>query len=339
MYSSHEADLDIPALPPNARRVHIVPALDSSSLVSIGQLCDSGCIVKFNATNVTVHYNDCLVLTGTRTPATRLWHIDPPTPPQLDSANGAVGSATPAEVIAFAHASLFSPALSTLEKAIDKGYLINFPGLTKAGLRKHPPRLIPMVKGHLDHNRQNQCSTKPKPAPTESPDNDFPSSPPDLERTHFCYASIMEPTGQIYTDLTGKFVSPSSNGNNVLFILYDYDSNLIYAEPIPNRSSASIVKAFTKLHGIMCKAGLRPKLQRLDNECDEALKSFMTESGIDFQLVPPNDHRRNAAERAIRTYKNHLIAGLCSTDKDFPLHLWDRLIPQCTLTLNLLRGS
>jgi hypothetical protein len=50
-------------------------------------------------------------------------------------------------------------------------------------------------------------------------------------------------------------------------------------------------------------------------------------------------HRRNAAERAIQTFKNHFIAGLCSTDKDFPLHLWDCLLPQALLTLNLLRGS
>jgi hypothetical protein len=30
---------------------------------------------------------------------------------------------------------------------------------------------------------------------------------------------------------------------------------------------------------------------------------------------------------------------LCSVDRDFPIHLWDRLLPQALLTLNLLRGS
>jgi hypothetical protein len=64
----------------------------------------------------------------------------------------------------------------------------------------------------------------------------------------------------------------------------------------------------------------------------------MTDSNIDYQLVPPGVHRRNAAERAICTFKNHLIAGLCSVDKHFPLHLWDRLAPQALITLNLLRG-
>jgi hypothetical protein len=56
-------------------------------------------------------------------------------------------------------------------------------------------------------------------------------------------------------------------------------------------------------------------------------------------LPPPGIHRRNAAERAIRTFKNHFIAGLCGVDQYFPLHLWDRLLPQAILTLNLLRGS
>ena len=65
----------------------------------------------------------------------------------------------------------------------------------------------------------------------------------------------------------------------------------------------------------------------------------MTAEGIDYQLVPPNLHRRNAAEQAIRTFKNHFIAGLCSTDKDFPIHLWDHLLPQAGLFLNVLRGS
>jgi hypothetical protein len=65
----------------------------------------------------------------------------------------------------------------------------------------------------------------------------------------------------------------------------------------------------------------------------------MHSEDVDFQLVPPGMHRRNAAERAIRTFKNHFIADLCSVVMDFPLHLWDRLLPQAILSLNLLGGS
>jgi hypothetical protein len=78
---------------------------------------------------------------------------------------------------------------------------------------------------------------------------------------------------------------------------------------------------------------------KLDNEASELLKYYLYQQDITFQLVPPYSHRRNSAERAIRSFKDHLIAGLCSTDKSFPMHLWDRILPQAVLTLNMLRTS
>jgi hypothetical protein len=68
------------------------------------------------------------------------------------------------------------------------------------------------------------------------------------------------------------------------------------------------------------------------------MKQVMWDKGIDFQLTPAM-HRRNMAERAIQTFKNHFIAILAGTDPTFPLHLWDKLIPQAETTLNLLRQS
>ena len=55
--------------------------------------------------------------------------------------------------------------------------------------------------------------------------------------------------------------------------------------------------------------------------------------------MSPHIHQRNTAERAIRTFKNHFIAGLYSTDPNFPTHLWDKLLLQAEITLNLLRQS
>ena len=121
-------------------------------------------------------------------------------------------------------------------------------------------------------------------------------------------------------------------------ILYDYDSNHIFAHPMKNQQGPTIVAAYAALHARLCKAGLQPRLQRLDNECSALLKDFMHNNNVDFQLVPPGIHRGNAAERAICTFINHFIAGLCSIDKNFPIHLWDRLLPQAEITLNLLRG-
>ena len=77
----------------------------------------------------------------------------------------------------------------------------------------------------------------------------------------------------------------------------------------------------------------------LDNECPGGLKTFLLATSVKFQLVPQYLHRTNAAERAIQTYKDHLISGLSSCNPNLPLHLWDHLISHDTLTLNLLRPS
>ena len=54
--------------------------------------------------------------------------------------------------------------------------------------------------------------------------------------------------------------------------------------------------------------------------------------------IPPQ-YRRDAAEAAIQTFKNHLLSGLATCDPQFPIIEWDRLLPQAQLTLNLLRNS
>ena len=65
----------------------------------------------------------------------------------------------------------------------------------------------------------------------------------------------------------------------------------------------------------------------------------MREVNENFQLVPPHIHCRKSAELAIRTFKEHFIAGLSSTHKEFLLHLWCQLLPHVSLTLNLLWKS
>jgi hypothetical protein len=59
------------------------------------------------------------------------------------------------------------------------------------------------------------------------------------------------------------------------------------------------------------------------------MSAAMIDQEEDYQLVPPGNHRRNAAERATRTFKNYLIAALATCHPDFPLNLWCSLIDQC----------
>ena len=58
-----------------------------------------------------------------------------------------------------------------------------------------------------------------------------------------------------------------------------------------------------------------------------------------WEFVPPGQHRRNIAERAIQTAKDHFVAILVGVSTTFSMHLWCRLIPQAELTLNLICQS
>ncbi len=55
------------------------------------------------------------------------------------------------------------------------------------------------------------------------------------------------------------------------------------------------------------------------------------------ELVPPDNHRSNLAERAIQTFKHHFISILSGVDDKFPLSLWCALLEQTELTVNLFR--
>jgi hypothetical protein len=106
-----------------------------------------------------------------------------------------------------------------------------------------------------------------------------------------------------------------------------------------SKSGTEWVRAFGIVFDEMTSKGFKPKLQKMDNEASVALKNYFTEKEMNYQLVPPHCHRANAAERAIGTFKEHFKSGLATVDPAFPIHLWDRLLPQAEITLNLLQSS
>jgi hypothetical protein len=106
-----------------------------------------------------------------------------------------------------------------------------------------------------------------------------------------------------------------------------------------SRSDSEWVKAYYLIHQELTSKGVKPKIQTLDNDASSALKHFFTTNDVEYQLVPPHCHRRNAAEMAIHTFKEHFVAGLTSVNPYFTLQLRDRLLPQAEMTLNLLQTS
>jgi hypothetical protein len=231
------------------------------------------------------------------------------------------------------HKALFSPTKSALLQAFKNGHLVTWPGLTEDAIHKHLKLTPATAMGHMDQRRQNIRST------SKTPIEDVPKTDTNFgTKTHLIYAVLVD-QGQLHTDLTGKFPVRSSKGNSYGMVFYVYDCNYVKFVPMKSRSASEWVNPYYHIHQELTAKGFTPKLQTLDNEASAALKHFFTANDVEYQLVPPHCHRRNADERAIITFKEHFLAGLSSVDPTFPLHLWDILLTQAEITLHLLRTS
>ena len=108
-----------------ASEAHVFKKLHSSSLLSIGQLCDDDCLVLLHKNFLYAFKNWKPILYGTRNHTDGLWDIQlhPPTvPPIRDRANIIVQkSMTKKDLIHFFHGACFSPVKSTLLTAIKNG--------------------------------------------------------------------------------------------------------------------------------------------------------------------------------------------------------------------------
>jgi hypothetical protein len=189
--------------------------------------------------------------------------------------------------------------------------------------------------GHLAQQRQNVRSTKPKPPPTVPL---LPSvSPPEAITPSKLVIVTVVPLSRLYTNDTGHFLIRAQSGNQYVMIAYHADGNLILQQAFQTKSDCHRITAYNAIMTQLAARGLSVDLQILDNEASSAYKQAITFTWkAQFQLVPPDMHCRNRAERAIRTFKDHFIAILAGVDPKFPPYLWELLLPQAELTLNLL---
>ena len=363
--TSETGHLPMTGLSKNATKVQVLPNLHSSSLISIGQLCDDNCDVLFNKHRFTAIKNNRIIMQGPRNLQDGLWdvhiHASETTNKNKNNIsdtyishnnriNIIVQKNTPiSELIQFYQGCLFSPTKSTMLQAARNDHFINWPGLTPENINKYYVKTPYVSKGHMNQERQGLQSTKNNNTNNLSKaEEDFlqhndlqPNDEKLIRPTHETISVItsFQQKSQAFTDQTGRFPYISSRGNQYVMITYNYDTNSIHAEPLQNRQAATLKTAFCKIHDDLTNHGAAPKAYMLDNECSEELKTALRKYKVTYELAPPYIHRRNAAERAIQTFKNHFIAGLSSTNPNFPVSEWDRLLPQATLTLNLLRKS
>ena len=69
------------------------------------------------------------------------------------------------------------------------------------------------------------------------------------------------------------------------------------------------------------------------------LKRYDDKQKNQVSAPPLGQHRQNSAERAICTFRNHLIAGFITCDPYYLIIEWDRLLPHDELNINLIHNS
>ena len=106
-----------------------------------------------------------------------------------------------------------------------------------------------------------------------------------------------------------------------------------------SRSTGNMILAYQTLVDRLKEKGLHPEMHLLDNECLKEMRVAITGNYMKYQLMPPNDHRLNIAEKGIQVFKDHFVSVLCGTDDNFPLQLWCQILRHAEHQLNMLQNS
>ena len=190
--------------------------------------------------------------------------------------------------------------------------------------------------GHLDQQRQHTKGTKLLRHLTEEYTGH--DSTETINTLHTDMWDVEEDT-RLYSDQTGQFPKYSLGGYQYIMIVYIHRHNLVKSYPLKSRSTDHLLEALKSCHEYMDTHNVAINEHWMENESPKEIQMYNMKKGIQVHLMPPHVHRYNAEERAIRTWKDHCVAGYSSVNKAFPNHLWDRLLYQSDLTLNLLWSS
>jgi hypothetical protein len=235
-------------------------------------------------------------------------------------------------------------------KAIKAGYLDGYPNLpTPENILANKPNPIPIAMGHMKQTRKGMNSTK------IGISNQQTKSEIKLDEAehelHKGIDEIMDLEGHksnhAYTfvisrdentnssDATGPFPFPSIEGFKYIFV--SVYNGMIIIQAMQNKTAATYEKTYQELYEIFNKYGHKPEFQRIDNEKSAQVLEFLSKQGAKIQLVPPDMHRANKAERAIQTVKRGFISMLVGSDIDCQYNLWAKGIPQLQIIINHLR--
>ena len=340
--ATHKTKLPFIQLTNKAREAEILPGL-KTSLMSVNKLAEEGYTTIFHpgekgATihkpgTLTIKTTESPILQGCKNKGEKLWTITSEEYQDKEQANNVYDLPSIKQVVKYLHAAAGFPVAETWIKAIKAGNYNTWPTISPEIVRRHFPESSETQKGHMKKQRQGVRSTR---VLIETKQETNTHTEPKMKDI---YIKIHNATETMHSDQTGRFPATSSKGNKYIMVLVEVDGNYIDAEPMKDKSTGSMIKTYLLLWNRLTDTGtVKPKTHIMDNEVSEDFKKEIRKN-CTIQLVPPDNHRRNLAERAIQTFKNHFKAIIAGVDDSFPMSLWDRLLPQAVLTLNLLRQA
>ena len=144
-----------------------------------------------------------------------------------------------------------------------------------------------------------------------------------IERNSFCFAVLADTIkGTIYIDLIFRFPVRSVQSMQYIFVCYAYEPNSILVRHMKDRSNKSFLASYKDVYEYLEGRGYKPTLNVTDNEFSKAVQNYVSSQDVNWKLVETDNHQVNAAERAIQTFKNNFISGLCTIDPIYHLQLW-----------------
>ena len=219
-----------------------MPGLQNHSLISIPQLFEAGCQVKFTKTKCIIEQDGKDLIRGIKNNSNGLWYVPiinarkQHTKSTTHQTNNVYHISTIPDTMKFLHQCLFSPTVDKLCKTIDNNKLIGFPNLTSKRVRKYLPESTATAKGHMNRTRKGISSiTKLSPSDQKKrmeettaklKNQELNFNPPkvaDSKVELFMCATISDQNdGTIYTNQTGSMPVPSLHGKRYHFVAYEY---------------------------------------------------------------------------------------------------------------------
>ena len=147
-----------------AKNALVYPKISNESLLSIGQLCDDGCVAVFTNESVLISKDNKLILEGTRNKVDGLWDV----PVKNDNFRGRdlqvnyiiQRKKSKHDLAHYLHGCAMSPKVSTFQAAIDRGNFVTWPGIDNLNFRDIIRTTEATEKGHMNQEQQGLQSTK-----------------------------------------------------------------------------------------------------------------------------------------------------------------------------------